>query len=65
VPDSALAAAMAREAARWPGREAEVLAHLRANRDSAEALRRPLLEARVIDLRLGRHRHLGLNVRSV
>jgi trigger factor len=56
VPDSALAAAMAREAARWPGREAEVLAHLRANRDSAEALRRPLLEARVIDLLLARVR---------
>jgi FKBP-type peptidyl-prolyl cis-trans isomerase (trigger factor) len=56
VPDSALTAAMRREAARWPGREAEVLAHLRANRDSAEALRQPLLEARVIDLLLARVR---------
>jgi FKBP-type peptidyl-prolyl cis-trans isomerase (trigger factor) len=56
VPDSALEAAMRREAARHPGREAEALAHLRSHPEAREALRARLRAALATDRLLARVR---------
>ncbi|MBX6376406.1 MAG: hypothetical protein IRZ13_19535, partial [Acetobacteraceae bacterium] len=56
VTEAELAAAVRREAARHPGREAEVLAFYRNRPEAADELRGPVLEEKIVDLVLSHAR---------